>query len=64
MFQVGIQMEKFPEFVSDLGFTEQLVTEQSVFCLPAQVKTTNVYLITLKIHLPNPEKQIGWVITV
>jgi len=35
--QVGIGMEYFPEFDSDVDFTEQLVTEQSVFCLPAQV---------------------------
>ncbi|KAI1890057.1 hypothetical protein AGOR_G00169300 [Albula goreensis] len=32
---VGIEMEHFPEFQSDVDFTERLVTEQSVFCLPA-----------------------------
>ncbi len=30
-------MSKFPEFRNDLQFTEKLVTEQSVFCLPAKV---------------------------
>lgn len=33
---VGIEMESFPEFDSDVDFTQQLVSEQSVFCLPAQ----------------------------
>uniref|UniRef100_A0A4W5JRR5 Tyrosine aminotransferase n=1 Tax=Hucho hucho TaxID=62062 RepID=A0A4W5JRR5_9TELE len=32
---VGIEMEHFPEFQNDVQFTERLVTEQSVFCLPA-----------------------------
>ncbi|KAL0968220.1 hypothetical protein UPYG_G00263970 [Umbra pygmaea] len=32
---VGIEMEHFPEFQDDVQFTERLVTEQSVFCLPA-----------------------------
>jgi len=33
---VGIDMQKFPSFKSDLHFTEDLVAEQSVFCLPAK----------------------------
>ncbi|XP_048371893.1 tyrosine aminotransferase [Sphaerodactylus townsendi] len=32
---VGIQMEHFPEFENDVEFTERLIAEQSVFCLPA-----------------------------
>ncbi|XP_054856341.1 tyrosine aminotransferase [Eublepharis macularius] len=32
---VGIQMENFPEFENDVEFTERLIAEQSVFCLPA-----------------------------
>ncbi|KAL8603959.1 hypothetical protein ACOMHN_039003 [Nucella lapillus] len=32
---VGIKMANFPEFQSDVQFTEGMVTEQSVFCLPA-----------------------------
>ncbi|MBN3274986.1 ATTY aminotransferase, partial [Polyodon spathula] len=28
-------MEHFPEFESDVDFTEKLIAEQSVFCLPA-----------------------------
>ncbi|XP_019835570.2 tyrosine aminotransferase isoform X1 [Bos indicus] len=32
---VGIEMEHFPEFENDVEFTEQLVAEQSVHCLPA-----------------------------
>ncbi|KAG9329093.1 hypothetical protein JZ751_027078 [Albula glossodonta] len=33
--KVGIEIENFPEFKNDVDFTERLVTEQSVFCLPA-----------------------------
>ncbi|XP_015283701.1 PREDICTED: tyrosine aminotransferase [Gekko japonicus] len=32
---VGIQMDHFPEFENDVEFTERLIAEQSVFCLPA-----------------------------
>ncbi|XP_061783869.1 tyrosine aminotransferase isoform X3 [Nerophis lumbriciformis] len=32
---VGIDIDRFPNFHNDVNFTEQLVTEQSVFCLPA-----------------------------
>ncbi|XP_057692145.1 tyrosine aminotransferase [Corythoichthys intestinalis] len=32
---VGIDMDDFPDFQNDVDFTERLVTEQSVFCLPA-----------------------------
>ncbi|GCC20459.1 hypothetical protein chiPu_0019019 [Chiloscyllium punctatum] len=34
---VGIDMDDFPEFESDIDFTERLIAEQSVFCLPATV---------------------------
>lgn len=33
-------MEHFPEFENDVEFTERLISEQSVFCLPATVSTT------------------------
>uniref|UniRef100_A0A3Q1ALX0 Tyrosine aminotransferase n=1 Tax=Amphiprion ocellaris TaxID=80972 RepID=A0A3Q1ALX0_AMPOC len=33
--KVGIDMDHFPDFKNDVDFTERLVTEQSVFCLPA-----------------------------
>lgn len=36
--QVGIEMENFPDFENDVDFTQCLVTEQSVFCLPASVR--------------------------
>ncbi|KAM4573707.1 tyrosine aminotransferase [Odontesthes bonariensis] len=32
---VGIDMDHFPDFKNDVDFTERLVIEQSVFCLPA-----------------------------
>lgn len=36
--QVGIELDHFPDFKDDVDFTEHLVTEQSVFCLPASVR--------------------------
>jgi len=30
-------MAEFPEFRSELHFVEQMVTEESVFCLPSKV---------------------------
>jgi len=33
-------MDHFPTFLNDVDFTQTLVTEQSVFCLPAQVNLT------------------------
>ncbi|XP_053402805.1 tyrosine aminotransferase-like [Mercenaria mercenaria] len=33
---IGIEMEHFSQYLNDVEFTEALVTEQSVFCLPAQ----------------------------
>nr|CAD7588082.1 unnamed protein product [Timema genevievae] len=41
---VGISMEHFPEFSSELHFLEQMVTEESVFCLPGQLANTPVML--------------------
>ena len=37
MFQIGIDLHHYPEYQDDVEFTESLVTEQSVFCLPAKV---------------------------
>ncbi|KAM3869832.1 tyrosine aminotransferase [Diretmus argenteus] len=33
---VGIDMDHFPDIKDDVDFTERLVTEQSVFCLPTK----------------------------
>ncbi|XP_020819403.1 tyrosine aminotransferase [Phascolarctos cinereus] len=33
---VGIEMEHFPEFENDVEFSERLIEEQSVFCLPGK----------------------------
>ncbi|XP_036604820.1 tyrosine aminotransferase [Trichosurus vulpecula] len=33
---VGIEMEHFPEFENDVEFSERLITEQSVVCLPGK----------------------------
>lgn len=34
---IGIKMALFPEFKDECQFVENLVAEQSVFCLPGQV---------------------------
>uniref|UniRef100_A0A3P8UAW7 Tyrosine aminotransferase n=1 Tax=Cynoglossus semilaevis TaxID=244447 RepID=A0A3P8UAW7_CYNSE len=37
---VGINMDHFPDFQNDVDFTERMVTEQSVFCLPTSPIST------------------------
>lgn len=49
--QVGIEMDHFPDFKGDVDFTEHLVMEQSVFCLPASVRHK---LPSSLLHLPRP----------
>lgn len=34
---VRVNVENFPDFNSDVEFTERLMVEESVFCLPASV---------------------------
>ncbi|XP_021112393.1 tyrosine aminotransferase isoform X2 [Heterocephalus glaber] len=34
--KVGVEMEHFPEFENDVEFTERLIAEQSVHCLPGK----------------------------
>ena len=34
LLQVGIEMQRFPSFSSDLELIERMVAEESVFCLP------------------------------
>lgn len=34
---VKIELDCFPDFTSDTEFAERLMTEESVFCLPASV---------------------------
>lgn len=45
--QVGIDMKHFPDFQNDVDFTQCLVTEQSVFCLPASVRHFNWFSVCL-----------------
>ncbi|XP_071448916.1 tyrosine aminotransferase [Hetaerina americana] len=52
---VGIDMEKFPEFKTDLEFVEQMVTEESVFCLPGKCFDYPNYV---RIVLTVPEAQM------
>ncbi|XP_062860341.1 tyrosine aminotransferase [Trichomycterus rosablanca] len=52
---VGIEMKYFPEFNNDVEFTERLVTEQSVFCLPA---TAFEYPNFFRIVLTVPEEMM------
>uniref|UniRef100_A0A8D2ZDW9 Tyrosine aminotransferase n=1 Tax=Scophthalmus maximus TaxID=52904 RepID=A0A8D2ZDW9_SCOMX len=47
---VGIDMDHFPEFRNDVDFTERLVTEQSVFCLPTSAfEYPNFFRIVLTV---------------
>ncbi|XP_019965220.1 tyrosine aminotransferase [Paralichthys olivaceus] len=47
---VGMDMDHFPEFKNDVDFTERLVTEQSVFCLPASAfEYPNFFRIVLTV---------------
>jgi len=47
---IGIDMKRFPEFTSDVDFTERMVTEQSVFCLPAKCfELPNYFRIVLTV---------------
>nr|CAD7568267.1 unnamed protein product [Timema californicum] len=52
---VGINMEHFPEFSSELHFLEQMVTEESVFCLPGQCFDYPGYM---RLVLSVPEEQL------
>ncbi|XP_073440924.1 tyrosine aminotransferase [Dendrobates tinctorius] len=54
-FMVGIDMEHFPEFQSDVDFTERMISEQSVFCLPA---TCFEYPNFFRIVLTVPEEMM------
>jgi len=52
---VGFKPEEFKDLPNDLTFTEKLITEQSVFCLPSQCfKYKNYFRIVLSV----PEDQI------
>ncbi|XP_060933318.1 tyrosine aminotransferase isoform X2 [Limanda limanda] len=46
---VGMDMDHFPDFKNDVDFTERLVTEQSVFCLPASVSPLLLRLFVLSL---------------
>uniref|UniRef100_A0A8C6Z1X6 Tyrosine aminotransferase n=1 Tax=Nothoprocta perdicaria TaxID=30464 RepID=A0A8C6Z1X6_NOTPE len=52
---VGIEMEHFPEFENDVEFTERLISEQSVFCLPA---TCFEYPNFFRVVITVPEEMI------
>lgn len=43
-------MDHFPDFKDDVDFTERLVTEQSVFCLPASVRNLFLNYFTAYIY--------------
>lgn len=51
--QVGIEVDHFPDFGDDVDFTEHLVTEQSVFCLPASVRRS-ILSTALPVQVPAP----------
>lgn len=43
--QIGIDIDHFPGIKDDVDFTEKLVKEQSVFCLPAKVKSLYSFIL-------------------
>uniref|UniRef100_UPI00358F5675 tyrosine aminotransferase n=1 Tax=Myxine glutinosa TaxID=7769 RepID=UPI00358F5675 len=50
---VAIEMDKFPQFEDDVNFTQALISEQSVFCLPAKCFEFPNY-IRLVLTVPTP----------
>ncbi|PNF35002.1 Tyrosine aminotransferase [Cryptotermes secundus] len=52
---VGINMAEFPDFASELNFVEQMVTEESVFCLPSKCFDYTNYM---RLVLTVPEEQL------
>lgn len=44
--QVVIDLARFPNFETDLAFTKQLLMEESVFCLPGNVRKDRVIMPT------------------
>lgn len=47
---VGIEIEKFPEFNDELDFVQDLVKEESVFCLPGKCfEIENYFRIVLTV---------------
>ncbi|KAJ9589877.1 hypothetical protein L9F63_016995, partial [Diploptera punctata] len=52
---VGIDMAHFPEFQTELQFVEQLVTEESVFCLPGKCFDYPNYM---RLVVTVPEEQL------
>lgn len=43
---IEIKMQFFPEYKNECQFLENLVAEQSVFCLPGQVSESQLYVNT------------------
>ncbi|XP_029653064.1 tyrosine aminotransferase-like [Octopus sinensis] len=57
---VGIQMEHFPDFPNDQTFVEQLVEEQSVFCLPASCfQMPNYFRLVLTLPHDKVQEALG-----
>lgn len=48
LLQVGIDTKNFQNIKDDVDFTEKLVSEQSVFCLPAKVSVFLMKKIKIK----------------
>ncbi|XP_058443839.1 tyrosine aminotransferase [Malaya genurostris] len=52
---IGIEIERYPEYETDLDFVQALIAEQSVFCLPGQCFEYPNYM---RIVLTVPEEMI------
>lgn len=44
---IGLDMENFPEYKTEMDLVQELVKEQSVFCLPGQVKKYKILMQNL-----------------
>lgn len=55
-------MEHFPEFENDVEFTERLVAEQSVHCLPATVSAASLSGHS-QLFLEPQELSLSWSLT-
>nr|XP_006816454.1 PREDICTED: tyrosine aminotransferase-like [Saccoglossus kowalevskii] len=54
---VGVEMDKFPDFKNDLEFTQKMISDQSVMCLPGQCfKYPNFFRVVLTLPLPKIEE--------
>lgn len=50
LLQVGINIDEFPGIQDDMDFTQTMIAEQSVFCLPGKVGDNPVDVVVYATH--------------